>query len=801
MTLAAAHITVTGLVQGVGFRPFVYRLAEAHALAGWVRNTTGSVEIVAQGEAGALAAFTFGLRAEAPPLAAITDVTVAPCPPDTHAAFTIRPSVDQAARFQPVAPDVATCPDCLRELFDPTDRRYRYPFINCTHCGPRLTIITAVPYDRPNTTMAGFPLCPACAAEYADPRNRRFHAQPVACPRCGPHLWLAYSDGRPAIDPLPDCWPSHEAALRLARDCLLGGGVLAVKGLGGFHLAGRADDDRAVAHLRARKQRGDKPLALMVPDLAAAEALCELSDAERALLQSRERPIVVLRRRPEAPLAAALAPGQNTLGVMLPYTPLHHLLCERAPGFPTALVMTSGNLSNLPLIIDNAAAVTQLAGVADAFLLHDRDIHTRCDDSVVRLVAPEPPAAAAPFTVLLRRARGYAPRPIALPYAVPPLLATGAELKNTFCLARDRVACLSPHMGNLENFETLEAFEAAVAQTEALFRIRPEALAYDLHPDYLSTRYARDRAAREGLPAFGIQHHHAHIAACMADAGLPGDQPVIGLACDGTGYGPDGALWGGEVLVADYAGYERASHLTYVPLPGGDAAVREPWRMALAWLRQAGLPWEPDLPPVRYALADPRRGAAAVDVVRRQLAHGLNAPLTSSLGRLFDAVAALTGLCQRATYEGQAAIELEAALTGDLDAAPAYAFDLRAHEFDATPVIAAVVADLRAGRPAGVISARFHAGVAALLLAVCQQVRGPTGPNVVALSGGVWQNATLLRRTAHLLGAADFSILTHRQAPANDGGLALGQAAIAGAWLRGAAQPQAAPQLAAAPGA
>ena len=492
-SIRAARIRVTGVVQGVGFRPFVYRLARAHALTGWVRNTTGCVEIAVQGAAADLETFTRALSQEAPPLASITRLTVEPCAPESFNSFEIRPSLAQPDAFQPIAPDVAICPDCLRELFDPADRRYRYPFINCTHCGPRLTIITAVPYDRPNTTMASFPLCPECAAEYADPGNRRFHAQPVACPTCGPQIWLVCSGEGSAEAALRPGPTAGEAALAQARRVLAQGGVVALKGLGGFHLACRADDEQAVARLRAGKQRGDKPLALMLPDLGAIEGLCEVSDDERALLQSRERPIVVLHPRAGAAVAANVAPGQDTLGVMLPYTPLHYLLLERAAGFPTALVMTSGNVSGEPLISDNAEALERLAPVADVFLLHNRDIHARCDDSVVRF-APASAPSEKPFTIYYRRARGYAPRSVALPFEAPPLLAAGAELKNTFCLARDGQAFLSQHIGDLQNYETLQAFEAAVAQAEALFRTRPQALAYDLHPDYLSTRYATARA-------------------------------------------------------------------------------------------------------------------------------------------------------------------------------------------------------------------------------------------------------------------------------------------------------------------
>jgi hydrogenase maturation protein HypF len=491
---------------------------------------------------------------------------------------------------------------------------------------------------------------------------------------------------------------------------------------------------------------------------------------------------VVLRRQPGAQIAASLAPGQTTVGVMLPYTPLHYLLLERSEGFPTALVMTSGNVSEEPLVIDNASALEKLSGVADAWLLHDRDIHSRCDDSVVR-VAPADQAAQPVRPMLLRRARGYAPQPIALPdtLAAEPILAAGAELKNTFCLTRDRLAILSPHIGDLENYETLQAFEASVAHFEALFQTRPLALAYDLHPDYMATRYALARAEREGLPAVGVQHHHAHIAACLAELGVPGNRPVIGLACDGTGYGSDGAIWGGEFLIADYNSFERPLHLAYVPLPGGDRAVREPWRMALAWLQQAGVPWTDDLPPVRQAgtLSTPQLDALAA--VRHQLATGLNAPLTSSVGRLFDAVAALLGVRQVVTYEGQAAIELEA-LAG-ADQLPAYDFDIRSDTVDPAPMFSALVHDLRAGTPVAVLSARFHASLAAMFVKACGRLRHESGLNEVVLSGGVWQNSTLLRLTQGELVRAGFTVYTHQRVPANDGGLALGQAAIAAAWL------------------
>ncbi|WP_374686201.1 carbamoyltransferase HypF, partial [Promineifilum sp.] len=589
------RLHITGVVQGVGFRPFVYGLAQRLALTGWVRNTSSGVDIEVDGPAGALADFAAALRDELPPLARIDSLEASERPANGFTRFDILASRAEAGAFQPISPDMAVCPDCLRELFDPADRRYRYPFINCTNCGPRFTIIRDIPYDRPLTTMAAFPLCPDCAAEYADPLDRRFHAQPVACPVCGPRLWLERAGD--------DAPPAGEDALQAARALLSAGRIVAVKGLGGFHLACDANDAAAVEELRRRKLRVDKPFAVMLPDIESARRHCRLSAAEEALLLSRARPIVIVARRPGSPLARALAPGQDAVGIMLPYTPLHHLLLERAPGFPEALVMTSGNLSEEPIAYTNAEARERLGGLADALLLHDREIQTRCDDSVMRVIEEEEESAdfadyadlkrkkgqqvgpsAGAHVMPVRRSRGYAPFPVRLPWRGRPALATGAELKNTFCLTRDDYAFLSHHIGDLENYETLVSFEQGVAHLERLFRVRPEAIAYDLHPDYLATRYALERAGREGLPAVGVQHHHAHIAAGMAEHGLGQEAVVIGVAFDGTGYGDDGAIWGGEFLIAGYGGYERAAHLRYVPLPGGDRAVREPWRVALAGL-------------------------------------------------------------------------------------------------------------------------------------------------------------------------------------------------------------------------
>jgi hydrogenase maturation protein HypF len=558
--------------------------------------------------------------------------------------------------FQPVSPDMGLCADCLGELFDPEDRRYRYPFINCTNCGPRFTIIDDVPYDRPNTTMAPFAMCAECSSEYENPADRRFHAQPIACPRCGPHVWLE-EKGRSIGE--------GETAMQKVRAYLADGRILAIRGLGGFHLACDATNSRAVTELRRRKLRVDKPFALMVWDLAAAQSIAEVGLEEAGWIQSQERPILLAPSKAGSPIANEVAPGQNTLGIMLPYTPLHYLLLEPAAAYPPALVMTSGNISEEPIATGLDEARQRLAPVADAFLLHNREIRTRCDDSVVRVFSgwsrvesSKPPS---PVLIPLRRSRGYAPFPVRLPWESPSVLALGGELKNAFCLTRGDYAFMSQHIGDLENYETLASFAEGIEHYERLFHVRPVALACDLHPDYLATRFAEERAAREALPLTRVQHHHAHIAACMAEHGEDGSQPVIGVAFDGTGFGPDETIWGGEILIADYDGFERALHLETIPLLGGEAAVREPYRMALAWLWRTGLEWAPDLVPVRQASAEGaktlRKMLEGTGLSRRA---GLNAPLTSSMGRLFDAFAALIGVRQVVNYEAQAAMELEA---------------------------------------------------------------------------------------------------------------------------------------------
>lgn len=752
--LSGLRIHINGVVQGVGFRPFVYNLAAQFELTGWVRNTSAGVDIEVDGSRRKLQAFVQALEEQAPPLARIDEVTVERKPPDGFSEFEIIHSESIEGAFQPISPDVSICEDCLREMMDPQDRRYRYPFINCTNCGPRFTIIDDIPYDRPYTTMAEFELCEACAAEYHDPLDRRFHAQPVACPECGPHVWLEV-DGRRIAE--------REEALQAARRMLQQGNVLAVKGLGGFHLACDATNKNAVESLRERKLRVDKPFAVMMPDIETVAEHCCLAGAERAQLESMARPIVILPRRDGTSVVEQVSPGQGTLGVMLPYTPLHVLLLEKEQGFPPALVMTSGNMSEEPIASDNAEARTRLEPLADAFLMHNRGIRTRCDDSVVRVVRKD--------VYPLRRSRGFSPFPVHLPWEAPAMLAVGGELKNAFCLTRGRYAFLSQHIGDMENYETLRAFERGVAHLERLFRVEPEVLAYDLHPDYMVTRFALEQAQRRGVPAIGVQHHHAHIAACMTEHALSSDRRRIGVAFDGTGYGEDGAIWGGEFLWADYAAYDRPYHLRYAPLPGGDAAVKQPWRLALAWMRELELPWDPALPPVQAADEESRRTLSSM------LEQHINTPMTSSMGRLFDAVAALIGLRQVVNYEAQAAMELEAIV--DPDERSGYQFDVGEEVLDPAPAIQAIVGDVHDGAPPARIAAKFHNGLAQAVLEVCRRMREAYGSDEVVLSGGVWQNLVLLERSWYLLERDGFELFVHRQVPANDGGLALGQAAVA----------------------
>ncbi|MDH6128308.1 carbamoyltransferase HypF [Kitasatospora sp. GP82] len=763
------RVAVQGVVQGVGFRPFVFGLATELGLAGHVTNTGEGVLAEIEGSPEAVLAFCRRIRSDAPPLAEVHALAQEVLDATGDPGFAIVASRDTGSRRAVIPPDTATCADCLAELADPADRRYRHPFITCTNCGPRYTIVTGLPYDRANTTMARFPMCPDCAREYADPADRRFHAQPVACHACGPRLRLVEAGGRTRA--------TGGEAPAAARRLLAEGAILAVKGIGGYHLACDAADGTAVALLRRRKARGDKPFALMAGQLSDIEPLVHLSEAERRLLGGPVRPIVLLRRRSGgAPPAEAVAPRSPDLGVMLPYTPLHRLLfgLPGDPPGPRLLVMTSGNLSGEPIVTDDAEALERLAPLADAWLTHDRPIQVPCDDSVVRVWEGE--------VLPVRRSRGYAPLPVALPLPVPAVLATGGDLKNAFALAEGRSACLSGHIGDMDDLATLRAFDEAVGHVRELTGVEPVLLATDRHPGYRSAQWAARRSAAGATPVVRVQHHHAHIASVMAEHGLDGSLPVIGVAFDGTGYGDDGAVWGGEVLVADYDGFRRFGQLAYVPLPGGDAAVERPYRTALAHLHVAGLPWEADLPCTLACPEDER------PLLRRQLERGFNCVPTSSMGRLFDAVSSLAGVCHRAGYEAQAAVELEAAATAVDESRQAYGFELGRGDVesgaaelvaDPSPVLAAVVADLRSGASPGAIALRFHRAVAGLVHALCVRARRAYALETVALSGGVFANTLLLSDCAEVLRRDGFTVLVHRRVPPNDGGLALGQLMVA----------------------
>ena len=747
-------VSIRGVVQGVGFRPFIYTLASRHNLTGWVRNTSSGVEIEVNGPQIEVEGFVQSIRDNPPPLARIDQMDTVWIAPDHYSKFEILSSEADPNQFIPISPDIATCPDCLRELSDPLDRRFRYPFINCTNCGPRFTIIQDIPYDRPKTTMASFHMCPDCRAEYENPLDRRFHAQPTACPVCGPQL--RFTNGANLLSERDD-------AMQMARQWLAEGKIIAVKGLGGYLLACDAANSAAVERLRHRKQRSDKAFALMAYDLTTIEKHCRVNKIEADLLQSHASPIVLLDREPTSKLSPAVAPHQKTLGFMLPYTPLHYLLLEPASGMPEVLVMTSGNLSEEPIAYRDEDALTRLAGIADGFLMHDRPVHMRMDDSVYRVIQNRP--------YPIRRSRGYAPDSIRIIQNCPPILATGAELKNTFCLTRDHYAFLSHHIGDLENYETLISFEEGIEHYQRLFRITPQIIACDLHPDYLASRYARERAASHSLPLIEVQHHHAHLAACLAENEWSASEPVIGLCYDGTGLGTDRAIWGGEVLVGGYSGYQRYFHLAYTPQPGGDVAARKPARMALAHLWQAGFDWDPELPAVSSMCAEDRT------TLRLLLDKKINSPMTSSMGRLFDAVSSILGVRQTATYEGQAAIELEGLC--DSQESGYYEFDLQPGIFDPAPVLERLIQDWRLGIPVPVIAARFHNSIVALNLQLCQSIRESTGIKTVALSGGVWQNRYILERSIRSLEKSGFLVLWHHKVPANDGGIALGQALIA----------------------
>jgi len=750
-----ARISVRGVVQGVGFRPFIYRLAQQYDLKGWVRNTSGNVEIEVEGDEVKLNRFLKNIESQAPPVSRIENIEVSFAAPKGYSDFSIKESLSREGHYQLVSPDIATCPDCKKEVFSSADRRFGYAFTNCTNCGPRFTIIEDIPYDRPKTTMRSFKMCPLCQREYDDPLDRRFHAQPNACPVCGPSLALVDSEGKPF-----ECADVIKTASRLLKE----GKVLAVKGLGGFQLACDATSDDAVTNLRKRKRRLSKPFAVMMGNIQEIEKHCLVSPEERELLESPQAPIVLLRWKQDSDIAKAIAPALKYLGVMLPYTPLHHLLMHEV-GLP--LVMTSGNLSEEPIAKDNDEALRRLKGIADYFLLHNRDIYARYDDSVYMVENGVPQA--------VRRARGYAPYPIFLPFKAKQILACGAEDKNTFCLTRDEHAFLSQHIGDMENEETLEHFENTIELYKKLFRLEPEIIAYDMHPEYLSTKYALELGAKEGLKLVPVQHHHAHIVSCIVENNV--QEPVIGVAFDGTGYGSDGTIWGGEFLLADWKGFRRVGRFDYVPLPGGVVAIRKPYRMALSYLYTLlGEDFELDGLPLERLNPD------ELSVIKRQLKGKINSPLTSSAGRLFDAVSALLGVRGEIDYEAQAAIELETLAADAMDAKP-YPFVINDEE--GTGVVglrelwSALVRDVKDKVPPPEISLKFHHTMADITAEMCKSIAKESKIKRVALSGGVFQNRLLLRLTTAALQKEGFDVLTHRLVPPNDGGMSLGQAVIA----------------------
>ncbi|MBN2029792.1 carbamoyltransferase HypF [bacterium] len=762
------RILVKGIVQGVGFRPFVYRLAMHEDLKGFVSNSSRGVEIEVEGQPEALDRFLRQLQSNPPVLSKITQVDVSETPASGDVEFVIHSSRAEDERSTLISPDISVCMDCLDELFDIHDRRFRYPFINCTNCGPRYTIIQDIPYDRVKTTMSSFKMCPDCQNEYDDPSNRRFHAQPNACPVCGPRVWLTDNTGKEIqVDD-----PILETVGYLKK-----GKIAAIKGLGGFHLACDATNDAAVSRLRNRKRKEEKPLAVMVRDFEQLKTFAEFGLKEWEVLLSPRRPIVLLRKKNPHPLAESLAPRNGYFGVMLPYTPLHYLILNE--GF-VALVMTSGNVTEEPIAIGNEEALSRLGEIADFFLMHNRGIYLRNDDSVCRIAGGLPR--------FIRRSRGYVPVPVFLRKKHPSVLAVGGELKNTICLIKGDHAFFSQHVGDLENVETLRFFEESVDHLKRILQIEPEAIAYDLHPDYLSTRWA---LKQDQIPRIGVQHHHAHIASCLAEYGY--DEKVIGLSLDGTGYGTDGQIWGGEILLADLVSFERIGHFAYRPMPGGAKAIQEPWRMAVAYAYEAlkhddGTHQSEDhfirklkqLPFMK--LIDLNR----LRSVLRMIQHNMNLVQTSSLGRLFDGAAALTGLREKVAFEGQAAMEFEMSMEGetwDGDIKKGYDFEIveRNQMSIISPdrVIQQIVKDIISGKSVGEVSYRFHIGLLKLFLNLCQQIRDQTTIRVIALSGGCFQNRFLLENLSSALENRGFEVLTHSHVPTNDGGLALGQAVVA----------------------
>lgn len=758
-SIKGVRTVIKGIVQGVGFRPFIYNLALTNSLKGFVTNTSDGVCIEVEGSPESLQAFHRSIIDEKPPLAHITSIDTVEQPARSYSEFAIRKSQAKEHRATLISPDVCVCEDCRKDLFNPKDRRFGYPFINCTNCGPRYTIIMDIPYDRPFTAMKGFQMCGPCEAEYNDPANRRFHAQPNACWDCGPMVRLWDNRGReiPSKEPIKD-----------VRALLKQGKIVAVKGLGGFHLAVDATNNDAVTRLRQRKHREEKPLAVMALNLDKIRMFARVTEDEESLLSSLQRPVVLLEKKPNTYIAEQVSPRNRNYGVMLPYTPLHYLMLDDDD--LTALVMTSGNISEEPIAVDNQEAFERLRDIADYFLNHNRDIYLRSDDSVTRVVGEAQRQ--------IRRSRGYVPVPTFLDRSLEPILACGAEWKNTICLTRGNEAFLSQHIGDLENLETLNFFEMTIRHLKRILEIEPKIIAYDLHPDYLSTQYALQQ---ESMVQIGIQHHHAHIVSGMAEHGLAG--PVIGVALDGTGYGTDGHIWGGEVLVADYDRFERAGHFEYICMPGGAAAIKEPWRMAVSALYAAfGAEFlKMDFPFLKAVPKD------KIKTLVHMMENDINTPLTSSCGRLFDSMSAICGLRNYVAYEGQAAVELEAAAEEDMERT--YPFKLEekdgAHQFLIPPIIRSVVDDIRAGCSAGLISATFHNTLVALFLKVCRRLRALQKLKLVVLSGGCFQNARLLVQLTKALESDGFEVYSQAMVPCNDGGIALGQAVAADAMYKG----------------
>jgi len=754
--ITTLKLKIKGIVQGVGFRPFIYNLAVEKELVGWVRNSSNGVDIEVSGDKSILDSFINEIEQNAPPLSLIDQITTEWLEKISFDEFKIVFSEDDPDSFIPISPDISVCDDCLDELFDSNDKRYRYPFINCTNCGPRFTIIKSIPYDRPKTTMSPFELCSYCSVEYSDPTNRRFHAQPVACAECGPEISFVVNK---------NVIGHKEKALQIARDFIKQGKIVAIKGIGGFHLACDAFNEKAVSKLRIRKNRIDKAFAVMALSIENMKKFSDIGSVEEKELLKRERSILILNQKKNSKLAPSITPGQNTVGGMLPYTPIHYLLLEELDDFPTALVMTSGNISDEPIDIDNETAFEHLNKIADGFLVNDRDIIIRCDDSVYQ--SYENGNSLKIRSV--RRSRGYAPKPISLPWELPPILAVGPELKNTFCLTRDKYAFVSHHIGNLENYETLFSFETAIEHYEKLFRIKPEIIAHDLHPDYLSTRYAQDRSASDNLDIVSVQHHHAHIASCMAENNIPSGSKVLGFSFDGTGFGDDGKIWGGEVLLTSYSDYERIGHVRSFSLPGGEKAIKEPWRIAVSLLLESGI----DQSTIYRIMGSiPEK---EIDFVVSQIESGINCPNTTSLGRLFDGISALLDIRRYTNYEGQAAIELDAYASKSNSIIKSI-MNYEGNNYDFSNYIDFLIKALNANGNIQELSFYFHSSIAEWVSTI---VKSNKETDTVALSGGVWQNRLLTKLALSLLSKRDINTIVQTKLPTNDGGVSFGQAVIA----------------------